>query len=165
MIENHALILENVVPRAAAPPQIDSVQICHSITNKINLFLALLLISLPAIAEPTVIPVGTFGDKELNAVLPSEKAMILLAIALQVIYKLLMYIFKGKKKLDEKKEEEEKLYHSKVDQIFAMISEMKGDIRLLKAAPTEDQLFIRLVPHMKVVVHEELEKQRRARKP
>lgn len=134
------------------------IQFCQYLSFKYKIriqylvWMALLCVQQFAMAEePTVLPLGKVGDKELNAVLPSEKAMILLAIAGQIIFKLMSFILK--KTLKEKETSEEKL-----DRLFILVHEMQGQIKQLGSAPTETEIVRALQVHIKAAVLEQVVK-------
>lgn len=143
---------------SARPHQGPVLKFCQSLSTeykvriKYLIWMALLCLQQVAMAEePTVLPLGKIGDKELNAVLPSEKAMILLAIAGQIIYKLSIYIIK--KTMKEKESDSQKL-----DRLFVLVHEMQGQIKQLGTAPTETEIVRALQVHVKAAVLEQFMK-------
>lgn len=106
---------------------------------------------------PVVLPIGKIGETELSAVLPSEKALILLAIAIQVIWALLNYIFKRREKEEDKSEE-------KLDRLYVMVHAMQADVKALKDAPTEDDMIKRLTPFIELQIYKAIHKPTNGRK-
>lgn len=96
-------------------------------------------------ADPNIVSLGKVGGAELKAVLPSEKTLILLGISIQITWALLTYIFKHKEKQLDKSEE-------KLDRLYAMVHEIQGHIKVLRAAPSEDEMIVRIQPHVELAV-------------
>lgn len=111
-----------------------------------------------ASAEPVVLPLANIDGGQLSAILPSEKAMILLALALQVIWKLVTYIYKQKMQSEDKTEE-------KLDRLYTMVHAMQVDVKALKSAPTEDEIYKRMHPQIQITVLETMRKYKFGEKP
>lgn len=96
-------------------------------------------------ADPNIVSLGKIGGSDLKAVLPSEKALIVLGISIQIIWALLSYIFKHKEKQMDQSEK-------KLDRLYAMVHEIQGHIKELRMAPSEDEMIIKLQPHVELAV-------------
>lgn len=113
---------------------------------RLSLLLIVLFGAFSAIAEgPLVLPIGKMGDSELSTVLPSEKSLIIVGILAQIIWNLLTYLYKRKEKEADKSQQ-------KLDRLYDMVHKMQGQITELGEAPTEDQIFVRLQPHIELAV-------------
>jgi hypothetical protein len=130
---------------------------------RVWIWIAIAISSSIALAEegPVVLPIAKLGAGELSAVLPSEKVLIILAIALQVIYKLLTYIFEDKEK---KKSEESTETKGNFERLFKIVHEMQGVLNTLRRAPTEEELVQRIQPHIELGVLRAMKKYE-SRKP
>ncbi len=93
-----------------------------------------------------VLPIGKVDGTQLNAVLPSEKWMIILAVVFQIMWNLLKFI--GKKMMKEKDTTEQKL-----DRLFVLVHKMEGQLSELATAPTETEIVRSLQPHIELAVH------------
>lgn len=115
--------------------------------------LFLIFVPWAALAEqkPIVLPLGELSGHEVGIALPSEKIMILIAFSLQIIWALLGYIFKQKEKSNNKSEE-------KLDRLYDMVHAMQGDLKKLKAAPSEDEMIVRIQPYIELGVLREFKK-------
>lgn len=125
-----------------------------TMTAKCQLLLMTLLMSGQSFAgEPITFPLGKMGGGDLEAVLPSEKSLIILALAGQVIWALLSYIYKIKEKKSDKTE-------VTLERLYKLVHEIQADVKILKSAPSEDELFKRLYPHVKLAAIEAVQKYR-----
>jgi hypothetical protein len=102
-------------------------------------------------SRPVVIPLGKSGVNDLNAVLPDEKTLILVVFFAQIAWALMQYVWKRKEKSDDHSAE-------KLDRLFSMVHEIQGEIKILRRAPSEDEMVVRLQPHIELGVLRALKK-------
>lgn len=114
-------------------------------------YLALTVSSSAWASEPIVLPLGKIGEKEVNAILPSDKWMIILMICGQIIWALYTEIKKQKEKRENKDSE-------KLDRLYEIVHKIEGRLMEVGQAPTETEILMGLQPHIKVAVMEALMK-------
>lgn len=119
--------------------------------TRFGLFAFTSLVAIVAAAEPTLVPIAKMKDAELDAVLPSEKAMIIIAFLIQVIYSIAKHWWTQKTKKDEKKNDNT---DKNFERVFKMIHDLQTEVKVMKTAPSEDEMFARLQPHIKSSVLE-----------
>lgn len=96
--------------------------------------------------EPIVVPLGNIGAKEVNAILPSEKGMIIIAICFQIILELL-------RELRKRKEKNENQDGEKLDRLYVIVHKMEGQLQEFAAAPTLTEIIMATQPHIELAVH------------
>ena len=96
-------------------------------------------------AKPVTLPVANIGGEELNAVLPSEKVLLLLLLAnaVHIIWALIKGVIDAKAKHDDKTVE-------KLEELSKMVHEMKVKFDHL---PNENALMEKIIHRMEFMVY------------